>query len=502
MGMGKAPLTGRFQAGVYTSDPAKVIPPNWVQHYPMFSSKKGNIDGDAVRKEYKAILEKWINENPKGTVTEFRKKFGIVIDEQGRELLTADWKGDVQRFKREKQQRPSGVKALEPRITPKKPFYGKFVALEGHHVKGLAQLGVFFDGTTDAEAFSMRQAMLNEGFVGGTDVRNWAWLTRKQHDIAHKFLGYISDEELADPKYKGFTAADIDAPGKKGVSNFSTDIEKMIRALPATKGKRNWKSQSVYSGKKINPRTLTRQDLLLDYLRTIDEPAKNAITQSRKFAPYTIPWAQANPEAADLINKGQGLQLELNTAKKNIRNFIGSNPILSKTRSADLALQTAMHASGGNVLGAMMSGGMLTAQQAMNNPQVQKRIAAASAQLIAQRGAKSAAKLIPGLDILISGGETWDYLRRGRFDQAGIAALSGAVGWVPIIGDAAAAGLDITNTVKDIQRGDFRGAGTDGDPRNKYVNLDEIDQFDPNIHVPVQPKSRIRSFTGALGAYK
>ena len=52
-----------------------------------------------------------------------------------------------------------------------------------------------------------------------------------------------------------FTAADIDAQGKKGVSNFSTDIEKMIRALPATKGKRNWKSQSIYSGKKITAKS-------------------------------------------------------------------------------------------------------------------------------------------------------------------------------------------------------------------------------------------------------
>ena len=35
------------------------------------------------------------------------------------------------------------------------------------------------------------------------------------------------------------------------------------------------------------------------------------------------------------------------------------------------------------------------------------------------------------MDIYISGREAWDYLRRGRYDQAGIAALSGAIGWIP-----------------------------------------------------------------------
>jgi hypothetical protein len=45
-----------------------------------------------------------------------------------------------------------------------------------------------------------------------------------------------------------------------------------------------------------------------------------------------------------------------------------------------------------------------------------------------------------------------DYLAQGKLDQAGIAAVSGAIGWIPIIGDAASASLDIANTGIDIAR--------------------------------------------------
>ena len=52
----------------------------------------------------------------------------------------------------------------------------------------------------------------------------------------------------------------------------------------------------------------------------------------------------------------------------------------------------------------------------------------------------------------MSGKESLDYLKRGRWDQAGIAALSGAIGWIPIIGDGASAALDLSNTGIDIAR--------------------------------------------------
>ena len=116
-----------------------------------------------------------------------------------------------------------------------------------------------------------------------------------------------------------------------------------------------------------------------------------------------------------------------------------------------------------------MAGGTLATTQALQNPQVQKRISKQIAELVAKRGAKTAAKLMPGLDIILSGKESWDYLRQGKLDQAGIAALSGAIGWVPIIGDGASAALDLTNTGIDISRLDYN---QQADVKKKKTNVE------------------------------
>ena len=99
-----------------------------------------------------------------------------------------------------------------------------------------------------------------------------------------------------------------------------------------------------------------------------------------------------------------------------------------------------------------MAGGTLATTQVLQNPQVQKRVAKQIADLVAKRGAKSAAKLVPGVDVVLSGLESWDYLKQGKLDQAGIAALSGAIGWIPVIGDGISASLDLSNTGIDISR--------------------------------------------------
>ena len=76
---------------------------------------------------------------------------------------------------------------------------------------------------------------------------------------------------------------------------------------------------------------------------------------------------------------------------------------------------------------------------------------------------------MPGVDIVLSGKESWDYLRQGRLDQAGIAALSRAIGWVPVIGDGASAALDLTNTGIDISRLDFN---QQADTKKKKLDTD------------------------------
>tara|TARA_B100000287_G_C20585654_1_gene762144 strand:+ start:42 stop:1325 length:1284 start_codon:yes stop_codon:yes gene_type:complete len=169
----------------------------------------------------------------------------------------------------------------------------------------------------------------------------------------------------------------------------------------------------------------------------------------------------------ELIQRGPQVRSETKVSQKNIKSLPETTHLLkdavksklgnliSKTRTADLVAQTATGVATGNVVQASVAGGTLATTQVLQNPQVQKRIARQIADLVTKRGAKTAAKLVPGVDIVLSAKESWDYLKQGRLDQAGIAALSGAIGWVPVIGDGASAALDFTNTGIDISRLDF-----------------------------------------------
>ena len=107
------------------------------------------------------------------------------------------------------------------------------------------------------------------------------------------------------------------------------------------------------------------------------------------------------------------------------------NPLsgLGKLRDADQLTNIGVNVGTGNYVGAGIGAATYGTSKALQNKQVQARVAKQITKLVAERGAKSAAKMIPGLDILLSGKESWDYLKRGRWDQAGVAALSGAIGW-------------------------------------------------------------------------
>ena len=126
-----------------------------------------------------------------------------------------------------------------------------------------------------------------------------------------------------------------------------------------------------------------------------------------------------------------------------------------KTRKADLAAQAVTGVATGNPIQAGVAGTTLLASEALQSPAAQKAISKQIAKMAANRAGKTALKAVPGLDVLISGKEAWDYAAQGKFDQAGIAALSGAIGWIPVIGDGASAALDFTNTGIDISRLDI-----------------------------------------------
>ena len=133
---------------------------------------------------------------------------------------------------------------------------------------------------------------------------------------------------------------------------------------------------------------------------------------------------------------------------ENVKNYSG----LGKLRDADQLANIGLNIGTGNYVGAGIGVATYGTAKALQDPRVQARVAKQITQLVAERGAKSAAKLIPGLDILLSSKESWDYLKRGRWDQAGIAALSGAIGWIPVVGDGISAALDLSNTGLDIAR--------------------------------------------------
>tara|TARA_R100000781_G_C4074060_1_gene125454 strand:- start:72 stop:1541 length:1470 start_codon:yes stop_codon:yes gene_type:complete len=70
--------------------------------------------------------------------------------------------------------------------------------------------------------------------------------------------------------------------------------------------------------------------------------------------------------------------------------------------------------------------------------------------------AKSGAKIAPGVGIGLSSLEAAGYSAQGRWTQAGIAALSGVVGEIPLAGDLVSAGLDLTNTTIDVLTGNVK----------------------------------------------
>jgi len=156
-----------------------------------------------------------------------------------------------------------------------------------------------------------------------------------------------------------------------------------------------------------------------------------------------------------------------------------------KGRTADLIGQTGMHLASGNIVGASIAGTTLAATQALENPAVQRRIARQIASIVKKRGAKTALKMMPGLDVAISGAETWGYLSEGKLDQAAIAAMSGAIGWIPVIGDGASAALDLTNTGLDIARLDYDGIGAP-EPETKTKVGEVPDTKLRNINDPLK----------------
>ena len=131
---------------------------------------------------------------------------------------------------------------------------------------------------------------------------------------------------------------------------------------------------------------------------------------------------------------------------------VGLPKVSGRISKADAMAQLGMNISTGNIPGAVVNASALSLNLIGQSPAVQKRFAELAIKLTAERGVKSGLKLIPGVDIVMSGAEAWSYASEGKFDQATLAAISGAIGWVPGLGDLGAALIDATNTGIDVVR--------------------------------------------------
>ena len=194
------------------------------------------------------------------------------------------------------------------------------------------------------------------------------------------------------------------------------------------------------------------------HLKIVDQQM-DAVLQghrSRVTTPRSLPKPSVKQQVLKIIKNngdngnGNGNGVNGKNGKNGKLNGITTGS--GKARLVDSALQIGTNVATGNYAGAAIGAGTLAGSQVLQNSVVQKRVAQQITKLIAERGAKSAAKLVPGLDIALSGKESWDYLRQGKLDQAGIAALSGAIGWLPLVGDGISAALDLSNTGLDIAR--------------------------------------------------
>ena len=207
---------------------------------------------------------------------------------------------------------------------------------------------------------------------------------------------------------------------------------------------------------------------------------------------------------ADHIEQSQGIRADIDkTARVNnpgqgralYTEALGKlNKAIGKVRSGDLIAQMSMGATTGNIPQMTVAGTALAAQSAPVQKRVAKmalqvakepKVQAAIAKMIKARAEKTALKtvstyLAPGADVVLSFLEAKGYVLQGKLDQAGIAALSGVVGWAGPPGDLLSAILDGSNTALDIARLDLQSIGSseldaEGKPNKRRKGMTKQD---------------------------
>ena len=302
------------------------------------------------------------------------------------------------------------------------------VKLQAHHRRMLQLYAPLYDGLSETDQLELSKYFANElGMPLGNVAENAAMMPAKPHHLHHEFIDTST--------------------GK-------------LKNLP------DFNKPRFVDGKELKGLALKKyhaKNFFADLLQpAIDDDLIDKTTDFAKQNPKA--WAEleksTTPDITDAVNSKLIINKNPNRATTQLLQKV-SNNVSGKFRTTDQVAQIVSSAAIGDPVGTTIGVGSMAMTEALQSPATQKAIAKqlgssqALQKLLAKRAAKSTAKLVPGVDIVISGAETYSYLSQGRLGQAGIAALSGAIGWIPIVGDGASAALDLTNTGIDISRLDF-----------------------------------------------
>ena len=338
-----------------------------------------------------------------------------------------------------KQDLEKGTKALESRsrIGSIKDNVGK---VEAHHRRMLQMYRPFFEGLSTEDRAELADFAFRSKYALGNDLSNRALLSEPFHKKIHDFMrerGY----QVSSKKIKaGYKYPDVPDLGntldsrKNALSHFFTNVQDPIE-------------------RKLNTILWEQEDVI--------KPL------TKKEMDYATSWFNDNERVAEVRANRLKPNVETTELGRPLGGIGDTMKVGGGLRRADQALNLGTNIATGNVAGAAVGGGVLAASEILKNPAAQKAIAGQVARLGATRAGKTMMKTIPGLDVLISGGEAMSYLSQGRLGQAGIATLSGAIGWIPIVGDGAAAALDLTNTGIDISR--LQGSPTQTPRKKKKI---------------------------------
>tara|TARA_R100001082_G_scaffold98048_1_gene66149 strand:- start:241 stop:1803 length:1563 start_codon:yes stop_codon:yes gene_type:complete len=351
--------------------------------------------------------------------------------------------------------------------------------MEDHHIRPRTMFEPFFEGLSEAEAEEFAEWFVLQESPLGNVLENLEGVDGDLHQYKnssiHKVLRFHNIEP-GNPDGKSNLVVNertgqINVRGGADI-NKVTSISDLRARMPSfahiedldvrKEAAKNWLKITEEPMLNYTAHTLEKQDIRR--YGSLDDPrAKSTLQWKWKFKND----AQHAAARAGIIKKQRELGVSLDAKDfetTNIDSFLGVP--LSKTarklgklgdltRRGENAANFAASAATGNVAGMTFHGGVIAGDAVLQSSTVQKNLTKLAAKLAAERASKSTAKLIPGVDIALSGAEAYSYLAEGKLNQAAIAALSGAIGWVPGIGDFGAALLDATNTAIDIKNLDF-----------------------------------------------